>query len=351
MGVSGSVVSSLLTFVGVCMTDSFLPTLIPSLEDIAVPITGPITEGEPDIIPGFLPRGGQLVIAGETNVGKTLIALEVCSALTTGFPLWGADYLQPTTPVNKILYVLGEHYNEVIQRLWRKTNLPMSENVWLIGPDKLMGDKWLITNGKTNLPAIDKFCKWAEGADLIVFDPLAAFVSGVDAENDNVQMRAVLDTMSIITQTSGAACMILAHQGKPQQDRFGNENARKKYAIRGASAIEDAATNIFYMSHGDPSAATKDFDLFTLTKRKYKGEAPDEYRLIRDRHTLCHTLLGDRPMVEVRKIDTQSIVGRVRHAFPEMKVGEVYRLMAAVQNVDERTIERYMEGGRTKVKG
>lgn len=327
------------------MNESFLPLAVPPLEEIAVSITGPIAEGEPDIIPGLLPRGGQLVIAGETNVGKTLVALEMCSALSTGLPLWNAPDMVATKTANKILYVLGEHYNEVIQRLWRKTRLPMNENVWLIGPEKLAGDKWLVANGKTNLQSMEKFCKWAEGADLIIFDPLAAFVSGVDAENDNVQMRAVLDAMSIVSQTSGAACMILAHQGKPQQDKFGNENSRRKYAIRGASAIEDAATNIFYMSHGE---TTKDFDIFTLTKRKYKGEAPNEYRLMRDKNTLCHTLLGDRPVIEVRKIETQAMVGRVRHMFPDMKVGQIYSLIAAVQNLDERTIERYMEGGQQK---
>jgi RecA-family ATPase len=324
-----------------------LPTMIPSLEEIAVPITGPITEGEPDIIPGLLPRGGQLVIAGETEVGKTLIALEMCSALTTGQPIWGHDSLRPSFTANKILYVLGEHYNEVIQRLWRKTQLPMSENVWLIGPDKLGPDKWLVTNGKTNMTAVDKFKRWAEGADLIIFDPLAAFVSGVDVENDNAQMRAVLDTMSLITQGCGAACLILAHQGKPTIDqRSGKEIARKKYAIRGASAIEDAATNIFYMGRADRAEEeTKEHKVFVLTKRKYKGEAPDEYRLMRDPETLCHTALDtSRPFTEVKKIETQAKIGRLRMAYPDMKLGDLYKIVSIITGQGERTLERYMQG-------
>ena len=323
------------------------PAIIPSLEEIAVPITGPIAEGEPDIIPGFLPRGGQLVIAGETEVGKTLIALEVCSALTTGLPLWGDERLKPAITANKILYVLGEHYNEVIQRLWRKTQLPMSEHVWLIGPEKLGGDKWLVTNGKTNATAVDKFKRWAEGADLIIFDPLAAFVSGVDVENDNAQMRAVLDTMSLISQSSGAASLILAHQGKPTIDqRTGKEMARKKYAIRGASAIEDAATNIFYMGRAEKAEEeTKDYKVYQLTKRKYKGDAPDEYRLVRDPETLVHAVLDStRPFVEVKKIDTQAKIGRLRMAYPDMKVGDLYRIVSLITGISERSLERYMQG-------
>ena len=91
---------------------------IPSLEEVAVQITADIPEADPDIIPGLLPKAGQLVIAGETNVGKSLVALEICSALTTGQPLWGEDKLTPLIRAKRILYVLGEYYNEVIQRLW-----------------------------------------------------------------------------------------------------------------------------------------------------------------------------------------------------------------------------------------
>lgn len=271
---------------------------------------------------------------------NTLVALEICSCLTTGAPLWGA--IQPNGIAHKILYVLGEHYNEVVQRQWRRTQLPMSDNVWLVGPDKLGSDKWLVTGGKPNMLSVDKLSRWAEDASLVVFDPLAAFAAGEDVENDNAQMRLVLDQMSLVSQNTGAACLILGHQGKPQQDRFGREAARKKYAIRGASSIEDAATNIFYMSQ-DP-ASTRDTEVFTLTKRKYKGEAPDEYRLARDRFTGVHTLLGNRPMVEVKKIETQAMVGRVRHRFPDMSMMAIYELIASVTGMSERTIQRYMEG-------
>lgn len=318
---------------------------IPALEDIAVQITGPIPEAEPDIIPGLLPKAGQLVIAGETNVGKSLVALEICSSLTTGAPLWGNDQLTPLFTAKRIIYILGEHYNEVIQRLWHKTGLPMSDNVWLIGPAKLGGDKYLVAGGKPNMVAVDKLSKWCDGADLIIFDPLAAFVTGAESENDNNVMRTVLDQMSAVSQNVGAACLVLGHQGKPHQDpRSGVETARKKYAIRGASSIEDAATNIFYMSK---LANENGYEMFTMMKRKYKGDAPDEYRLARDPHTLCHTLLGNRPFNEVDRMSTQSMVGRVMAAVPGMKLGDVYNICGAVVQKDPRTIQRYMEGAKS----
>ena len=108
---------------------------IPDLEAVGIPITSPIEEGPPDAIPGLLPRRGQLVIAGETDIGKSLVALEICSCLTTGNPLWGE--LKPTIRARKILYILGEHYLGVIQRLWQLTKLPMNDTVWLLGPEQL----------------------------------------------------------------------------------------------------------------------------------------------------------------------------------------------------------------------
>lgn len=318
---------------------------IPKLEEIGIPITAPIEEGPPDLIPGLLPRRGQLVLVGETNIGKSLVALEIVSSLISGSPLWGD--LIPTLRATKVMYVLGEHYTEVIQRLWQVTKLPMTNQVILLGPEQLGFDKWLVTQGKQNLQAMSKFQKWAEGVDLIVFDPFSAFVTGVDVENDNIQMRLVLDTMSLIAQTSGASCLVLAHKGKPMMDKFGQEHARKRYAIRGASAIEDAATNIFYMDRAEGESqvaqATK-AEIFSLTCRKYKGQAPPEYRLVRDPHTLCHSLLGNRPFVEVKKMDTQARFARIQSAFKDISYADVVRILAAVQNCSEDTIRRDLGG-------
>jgi hypothetical protein len=322
-----------------------VPSPIPPLEGFATPITAPIEEGPPDLIPGLLPRRGQLVIAGETNIGKSLVALEIISSLVTGKPLWGE--LEPTSKAKRILYVLGEHYIEVIQRLWAKTRLPMTDQVFLLGPEQLQYDKWFVSQGRVNVQAVNKFMRWGEGVDLMVFDPLSAFVTGVDAENDNLQMRLVLDTISLVAQSNGASCIVLAHQGKPMMDRFGQEHKRKSYAVRGASAIEDAATNIFYLTRaeGESDAALKAGGMILeMTMRKYKGDAPDKYRLVRNPETLTHGLLGNRPFVEVKRIETQAKMARLESACPGMSRAERIRIIAALNNQDPSTVWRDLGG-------
>lgn len=320
---------------------------IPSLEEIGLLINGPIEEGPGDIIPGLLPKRGQLVIAGETNVGKSLLSLEIISSLVTGSPLWGE--LSPTLMAKRVLFVLGEHYPQVIQRLAQVTKLKMTDQVWLLGPEQLGYDKWLVSGGKPNIQAISKFQKWAEGADLVVFDPFSAFVSGVEVENDNIQMRLVLDTMSLISQSAGASCIVLAHQGKPMMNQQGKEARRESYAIRGASAIEDAATNIFYLGAGDGSSPVEkaaSSKIFNLTLRKYKGEAPPVYRLLRDPVTLTHSLVGTgsetKTYTELMKMDAIAKVGRLQAAFPAFDYRTCIRVAAADLGLSEETLKRRM---------
>ena len=313
---------------------------VPNLEEIATRLTADIPAGPEDLIPGLLPRQGQLVIAGETNVGKSLTALEIVSCLTTGEPLWGE--LEPTRQLKKILYVLGEHYVEVIQRLHRVTKLPMTDQVFILGPEALGYDKWLVTSGRPNIPGIDKFKRWADGVDMIVFDPFSSFVCGTDVENDNVAMRLALDSMSLIAQTAGASCLVLAHQGKPMRDQYGGEHHRKAYAIRGASAIEDAATNIFYLAKDDGTsrAAAKDGLVLTMKCRKYKGIAPAEYKLLRNPQTLTHTLISDKPYAESLKIDTNVKIARLQASNDKLDFRTAIRLVGAMEGVSEETIKR-----------
>jgi hypothetical protein len=323
-----------------------IPLPIPSLEEIGTPMIAPIEPGPPDLLPGFLPKQGQLVVAGETDIGKSTIAVEVCSSLSTNTPLWGG--LMPTMPCRKILYVLGEHYKEAIQKIWQRTALPMTADVVIVAPDQLKYDKWLVTGGRVNMIAAEKFMHWAKGCDLIIFDPLTAFITGEGAENDNIQMRLLLDTMSAVAQEVGASSLILAHQGKPTIDKFGNEHKRTSYAIRGASGIEDAATNVFYLGRAPvelQSAETKGHTLLIMKKRKYKGDAPEEFRLIKDSKTLVSTLAGNRPVVELKRIETRARIERMQEAFPDMKISEVVKMVAAGEGVGESTVWRYLGGG------
>lgn len=315
--------------------------LIPPLEQIAVRIDDPIPPGPAEVFDGLLPKGGQLVIAGPTNSGKSLIGIEICSAFITGIPLWGA--LTPSSRATKILYVLAEHQNSVIQKLYQKTQLSLQGgDVFLLGPEQLSYNKWLVSKGQPNLQAIEKFKRWADGCDLIVWDPFSAFVTGEDAEQDNITMRLALDIMGSVCQSTGATCLVLAHQGKPQMDSTGKEHSRKSYAIRGASSVEDAATCIYYLNTTDEPAT------FELQCRKYKGEAPEMFRLLRDPQTLTHTLLGTNPKDaynEARRIGLNGKLSRILSHNDKFTWRTGLQILAASEGIPEETLKKYLGNG------
>lgn len=316
---------------------------IPALEEVAVRLNSPIRPGPPDLIPGFIPRQGQVIIAGTTNVGKTLITLEIIHSVTTGEPLWGE--LEPAMRLKKVLYVLGEHHVEAVQRHLLKTGLKMPDEVFIVGPEQLMYDKYLVSGGKHNVQAINKFMKWVKGCDLIVFDPLSAFLTGDGGiENDNVQMRAVLETMGVIAQSVGASCLVLAHQGKPTMNQYGQETKRVSYAIRGASATEDAATNIFYMDQVSNPAIQQATggEVFELVCRKYKGDGTPKLTLLRNKETHTHILMSDKPFESVRKIDLRAKFARFQDDNPKFDDATIYKMIATSEGRPVDTIKRWM---------
>ena len=267
---------------------------------------------------------------------NSLVGLEIASALIANRPLWGG--IKPTVHAKRILYVLAEHHNETIQRLWQRTRLPMTDQVLLLGPESLGADKWLVSNGKPNLDVIDKFKRWAEGSDLLVWDPLAAFVCGADGlENDSVTMRLLIDSINLIAASAGATSLILAHQGKPMIDQWGKEHTKTKYALRGSSATEDAATSIFYMSKvaGEPNR-------YELLCRKFKGDAPGSYQLLRSTETLTHSMMDNNNYIESRRIDAKAKIARMMEQNPNFSYRSAARILSAVENVPTETMFRWL---------
>src|SRR3990167_523528 len=278
---------------------NFQATVTRPLDTAGVPIESPVLI-PPEVFPGLLPATGQLLIVGETNIGKSLLALELASAMLTGEPLWTA--LHPHWKATKVLYVLGEHHTSTLQGLWAKTGLVAPPRaLWVVGPHEFP-DHHLVIRGAPQLTVATQLQECVKGCGLVIFDPLASFVRGENVENDNAQMRLVVDTLTGIANNAGAACVILAHSGKPRQGEDGQPIQRGEYRVRGASSVEDAAHAVFYMDKGMDG-------FYRLSRRKYKGtQEPAHYLLVRDPSTLRHTLVTSPH--DAKRLD---FIQRLRH--------------------------------------
>ena len=247
----------------------------------------PLPPEPPELIPGILLTHGATGFIGGKEVGKSLCSLEVQHSLVTGEPLWGA--IKPTQLLPKTVHVLAEHASAVLMGLYQRTGLSNTGRMRIFGPEHLGAMKILISNGVRREESVSFYKKLVEGAGLVVFDPLASFIQGQSAENDNAPMRNLIDTMIEIAGSTGAACLILGHQGKPTLFQ-GRQIKRTSYATRGASATEDALTAVHYLDKVDGAKIGKR-EVFTLKPIHYKGFKQPPFKLVRDHETFRHTLL------------------------------------------------------------
>ena len=135
--------------------------------------------------------------------------------------------------------------------------------------------------------SISELKEWCHDCQCVIFDPLNAFAAGSDVENDSVNMRACINAMQDVA--GGSALVILGHMGKPYFDQKRQKyEHRTTYASRGSSAIEDSVTSCYYMVRED---AKEHGNRYRLIRRKYKGDAPAFYVLVRDGRNR-HTLIG-----------------------------------------------------------
>lgn len=249
-------------------------------------IDDPLPESPSELIDGILLTHGATGIIGQKEVGKSLLSLEVQHALLTGEPLWGS--LKPNMTVNKTVHFLAEHASPVLMGLYKRTGLSTTKRLRIFGPEHLGAMKLLVSNGIRREEAISFYKELADGAGLVVFDPLASFIQGQSAENDNAPMRSLIDTMIEIASSTGAACLILGHQGKPQFFQ-GKQMRRSAYATRGASSSEDAMTAVHYLDK-QAGVTINGCPLYELRPIHFKGLKVGPFKLLRDPKTCLHTL-------------------------------------------------------------
>ena len=239
----------------------------------------------PGLFPGLFPDFGALLISGPKEVGKSLIALEIAHAAVTGHPLWGV--LTPSHPVTKVVYIFVEHggYGSLAQQ-WSYTGFDdPTHSIWVC--DDL---RPLVVRGNVHIPNRDFYVQAVKGASLVIFDPLAAFIQGEEGENQASPTRALINTIEYIGNSTHAATLILGHFGKPIYRQETGETVHS--GTRGSSALEHAATGVFYLTKGSKGDG---YQLYRLEQAYFKGDAIPKFHLKRLDDELCHTLDPNKP--------------------------------------------------------
>lgn len=233
-------------------------------------------ERPPEIISGgiFMEGSGMLLI-GESGVGKSLLTLEIAIRLSKGLPLWDMAVSKPYN----VLFIQKENPEYTVQsrirRICRGLNIISLKNITL-ADRKISLDLMRSVDHNNIKKLIEK-----SGSQIVVLDPLSSYHRA--NENDNIQMRQVLNNLTDISAQTGCAWIVVHHEGKP------SDNKSTKWRFRGASSIRDWADTMIGYQHKPHNNKV----LRTLTFDKIR-HGPDRRGLILERdENFIHNIYDD----------------------------------------------------------
>jgi DNA primase catalytic core len=184
---------------------------------------------------GILPQGGGMILAGESGEGKSLVRTELAIHLVMGWDLWGMEI-----PTARRVFIFQFENTEATE------SYRLKKMLYGLGitnfPDRLSFSDTTIRLdfGKERDRAKAMEIIRESKAEVVIYDPLTSLHS--INENDNVQMRKILDNITEINRNLGTTATIVHHFGKP------TENSPTAHRTRGASSIRDWADTLLALT-------------------------------------------------------------------------------------------------------
>jgi hypothetical protein len=180
------------------------------------------------LIDGFLPEG-TIFIGGLPGEGKTLFALSIAKALTTGDPFLGKFFVNEIVPV---IYLIPESGGRAFRRRCETFKIPNDPDLFLCRT---------VSEGST-LPLDDGSLLEAVRRlrPVIVLDTLVRFSEAED-ENQAMQNKKLVDDIIRLRQAGAVAVIGLHHATKAMREK----GMTLETALRGTGDIAASADAVY----------------------------------------------------------------------------------------------------------
>lgn len=237
------------------------------------------------VLPRILPRGGRLLLGGDTGIGKSFVALNFQKALCTGTPLFGQAEWK--CRVGRSLYIEAEIGNLLAERMQivfkdhmeaLKGNLVMSqpEGFSLSHPWCIDWLKRIVVERKI---------------DVLILDPFKDLHFG--EENSNTEVSKILQKLREV-QLLGTALVILHHYSQPPQGQWAQQYDPLSYHnFRGATVLRGAVDTILTLNRLPGKIVASATDNWKMTARWAKmrhgrfGLCGEDFQLYFNEHGDC----------------------------------------------------------------
>jgi hypothetical protein len=174
----------------------------------------------PHLVQDHIPSVGIGQLYGQSSAGKTIATVDLALSICAGLPTWQGLPLKTTGP-SHVLYVAaegGQPFWDMVEA-WKVKHSGADISRFLvwdagIGQTLTIGTSLEVAPGLFGLEALKAKVK-AAGIDpsLVVFDPQANILSGVD-ENSNVDMVAALKPIQDWATEGQFLALLIHHEGK-----------------------------------------------------------------------------------------------------------------------------------------
>lgn len=275
---------------------------------------------ERPVIEGLLDEGENLMIIGPSNIGKSLLMLQLaCSIAGEIGDTPGALFDRFAVPRRrKVLFLQSENSAKATKKRLVKmlqgapemaTALANLETPVIPGKDGRC-------HGPVNSAFYDRACAMIRKsrADVVVIDPLISF-HDCD-ENDNVAMRSALDRFNDLANDMGVSLIIVHHTGK-DPERGG----------RGASAIKDWYDNALILTHAQAAEGQTVIKVIHDKSRNYRVqpafylernehlvhhqvEDPEAYLVVSAIYNAGGVIYSETALIEAIEMETEAIRSR-----------------------------------------
>jgi len=205
------------------------------------------------VLPGMV-AGTVGMIAGAGSAGKSMWSIQCGMSIACGFDIFGLFRSVPNFDVRpgRVVYACAEDQKPVLHhRLFNMAQCIRDAEPQAAAPllaaivqnfevVDLYGSGVSIEPSRSDWWASDWWLlnRLAKGARLVILDTLIRFAGG-RAENDNVEMAAMMSAVEMSVKATGSTFLLLHHVGKASA-RDGTAGSDQT-AVRGASSLTDNA--------------------------------------------------------------------------------------------------------------